>query len=59
VSCIHDADLLVADLFPLSLGRRQALQAMCRVLTLTLEDAAAHLDDSWLDCERVNTRALP
>lgn len=59
VSCIHDAGLLVADLFPLSLGRRQALQAMCRVLALTLEDAAAHLDASWLDCERVNTRALP
>jgi hypothetical protein len=59
VSCIHDAGLLVVDLFPLSLGRRQALQAMRRVLTLTLEDAAAHQDASWLDCERVNTRALP
>jgi hypothetical protein len=72
VSCIRDADLLVTDLFPLSLGRGEALQAMRRALllasvdlflfdehTLTLEDAAAHLDASWLDCERVNARPLP
>jgi hypothetical protein len=31
VNCMLPADTRVADLFPLSLGRRQALRALCSV----------------------------
>lgn len=67
VSCLRPEDMHVADLFPLSLGRRQAMRELVHVVAerqrearlLTAEEVEGVFGDSWLDVERVDAQAMP
>jgi hypothetical protein len=67
VNCLLPSDTRVADLFPLSLARRQALRALWPVAAelqatprfVSTEEVVAVFGDSWLDCEHVDARAMP
>jgi hypothetical protein len=64
---LRPEDTRVADLFPLSVGRRQALRALVNVVAgrqresrlVTTEDVGGVFGDSWLDVERVDAMAMP
>jgi hypothetical protein len=67
VSCLRSEDTRAADLFPLSLGKRQALRALVNIVTerqrnarlVFTEEVEAVFGDSWLDVERVDAPAMP
>jgi hypothetical protein len=66
VNCLMPSDTRVPDLFPLSLGRERALHALAQLqidtrshASSTAEEIKAVFGNSWLDCERLNARAMP
>jgi hypothetical protein len=65
VSCLRPEDTRVADHFPLSLGKRQAVRALVNVATgagavcRAPEEVDGVFSDSWLDVERFDALAMP